>query len=357
MPSMPSTAVSTSCSSATSDRRATRWLSRTAQRARGLLVMGPDCGTAVVAGVGLGFANVVRPGPVGIVAASGTGAQQLMSLLDDAGIGVAHCLGVGGRDLSSAVEGRSTFAAIERLAADDAVELIVVISKPPAAEVAATLRDRAKEVDTPVLVRLLGPGQPDLTQTAAAVAESLGRPWSRADSARSVARAATGRPARAVLRRDPVRRSHARRRRGARRRLVQHPARRPASPRRLAHAVGTSRLHRLRRRSAHRRPAAPDDRRNDPQRRIGVELADPECAVVLLDVVLGHGAHRDPADELAPLIATARKPVIVSLVGTRDDPQGRDQTAARLVEAGAVVHASNAAAAREAVRLVSEGAS
>jgi succinyl-CoA synthetase alpha subunit len=91
--------------------------------------------------------------------------------------------------------------------------------------------------------------------------------------------------------------------------------------------------------------------------RIAVELADPECAVVLLDVVLGHGAHRDPADELAPLIATARKPVIVSLIGTRDDPQGRDQTAARLVEAGAVVHASNAEAAREAVRLVSEGAS
>ncbi|HSS68902.1 MAG TPA: FdrA family protein, partial [Nocardioidaceae bacterium] len=133
---------------------------------QGLLVMGPDCGTAVVGGVGLGFANVVRPGPVGIVAASGTGAQHLMSLLDDAGIGVAHCLGVGGRDLSSAVEGRSTFAAIERLAADDAVELIVVISKPPADEVAATLRERATDVETPVLVRLLGPGQPDLTQTA-----------------------------------------------------------------------------------------------------------------------------------------------------------------------------------------------
>ena len=79
---------------------------------RGLLVMGPDCGTAAVAGVGLGFANTVRPGPVGIVAASGTGAQQLMCLLDAAGVGVSHCLGVGGRDLSAAVSGRSTRQAL-----------------------------------------------------------------------------------------------------------------------------------------------------------------------------------------------------------------------------------------------------
>ena len=82
---------------------------------RGLLVMGPDCGTAVVDGVGLGFANVVRPGPVGIVAASGTGAQHMLALLDGAGIGVTHCLGVGGRDLSADVGGMSTPAALDRL--------------------------------------------------------------------------------------------------------------------------------------------------------------------------------------------------------------------------------------------------
>ena len=75
--------------------------------ARGLLVMGPDCGTAVVGGVGLGFANAVRPGPVGLVAASGTGAQQLMCMLDTREVGVSHCLGVGGRDLSAAVAGRA----------------------------------------------------------------------------------------------------------------------------------------------------------------------------------------------------------------------------------------------------------
>src|SRR6185503_11873532 len=85
---------------------------------RELLVMGPDCGTAVVGGLGLGFANVVSPGPVGIVAASGTGCQQLMTLLDHAGVGVSSALGVGGRDLSAEVRGLSTRTALARLDAD-----------------------------------------------------------------------------------------------------------------------------------------------------------------------------------------------------------------------------------------------
>jgi FdrA protein len=325
----------------------------------GLLVMGPDCGTAVVGGVGLGFANVVRPGPVGIVAASGTGAQHLMALLDDADIGVAHCLGVGGRDLSSAVQGRSTFAAIDRLVRDERVELIVVISKPPAAEVAAALRERATEVGTPVLVRLLGPGEADLTQTAAAVAEALGRPWREptrlgpslepsvgaqpgqlrglfsggtlCDEAMLIAAASLGE----VWSNIP---------------LAGQPAlddSLTAPGRHVFIDFGDDRLT-----AGRPHPMIDGTIRNE---RLARDLDDPDCAVVLLDVVLGHGAHADPAAELAPLIASADKPVIVSLVGTGDDPQGRDGTAARLVDAGAVVHASNAAAAREAVMLVSGG--
>ena len=96
--------------SATTCRSSRRSRSSGPRPTGAVLVMGPDCGTAVVGGVGLGFANVVRPGPVGLVAASGTGAQQLMCLLDGAGVGVTHCLGVGGRDLSAAVGGRSTLA-------------------------------------------------------------------------------------------------------------------------------------------------------------------------------------------------------------------------------------------------------
>ena len=99
---------------------------------RGLLLMGPDCGTAIVGGVGLGFANAVRPGPVGIVGASGTGIQQVACLLDAAGVGLSHALGTGGRDLGAAVEGRTTRRALALLAADPATRVIVLVSKPPA---------------------------------------------------------------------------------------------------------------------------------------------------------------------------------------------------------------------------------
>ena len=102
----------------------------------GVLVMGPDCGTAIVSGVALGFANVVRPGPVGLVAASGTGAQQVSCLLDMAGVGVSHVLGVGGRDLSEAVGGLATLDALAALDEDPATERILVVSKPPAPSVA-----------------------------------------------------------------------------------------------------------------------------------------------------------------------------------------------------------------------------
>ena len=91
----------------------------------GVLVMGPDCGTAVVGGLGLGFANALQPGPVGIVAASGTGAQQVSCLLDAAGVGVTAVLGTGGRDLSAAVAGRSTLAAMQLLDKHPGTELVV----------------------------------------------------------------------------------------------------------------------------------------------------------------------------------------------------------------------------------------
>ena len=142
---------------------------------QGLLVMGPDCGTAVVGGLGLGFANVVQPGPVGLVAASGTGCQQVLALLDHAGVGVTHALGVGGRDLSSEVGGLATREALRRLDADAGVELVVLISKPPAPEVEAEIKDFAASLGTPVELALLGAGHADLTEATEAVLRRLGR--------------------------------------------------------------------------------------------------------------------------------------------------------------------------------------
>ena len=295
---------------------------------RGLLVMGPDCGTAVVGGVGLGFANATRPGPVGIVAASGTGCQQLLALLDHAGVGVGTALGVGGRDLSAEVGGISTLEAMRRLDADDEVELVVVVSKPPAPEVAARVEQAAAEASTPVSLALLGTGQPDLTAAAEAVLTRLGRAvptWPVSG------RAAAGRGG--VVRGLFVGGT-----------LCQE----------ATLIAGTDGGHTFvdfgdddyTQGRAH--PMIDPTLRLEELRRAA---ADPATGVLLLDVVLGHGAEPDPAALLAPALAGVDVPVVVTVVGTTDDPQGRDRQVQVLADAGAEVHLSNAAATRRALEL------
>ncbi len=127
---------------------------------RGLLLMGPDCGTAILDGVGLGFANAVRRGPVGVVGASGTGIQEVTCLLDAAGVGTSHAIGVGGRDLSPEVGGIMTLRALELLAADDATERLVVISKPPDPEVARRVADAAAATGKPAVLAFPGLADP-----------------------------------------------------------------------------------------------------------------------------------------------------------------------------------------------------
>ncbi|MGA9595963.1 MAG: FdrA family protein, partial [Acidimicrobiia bacterium] len=123
---------------------------------RKLLVMGPDCGTAIVHGLGLGFANAVQPGPVGIVGASGTGIQQVCCLLDDAGVGVRHALGTGSHDLSEEIGGLATLQALAALDADPSVAVIAVISKPPAATVADRVRAAAAGCSKPTVIIFMG---------------------------------------------------------------------------------------------------------------------------------------------------------------------------------------------------------
>ena len=123
---------------------------------RDLLFMGADCGTAIIDGVALGFANAVRRGPVGIVGASGTGIQEVSCLLDAAGVGVSHAIGVGGRDLSAEVGGLMTRAGLKLLAGDPDTRVIVVISKPPDPRVADAIEAAAVATGKPVVLALLG---------------------------------------------------------------------------------------------------------------------------------------------------------------------------------------------------------
>ncbi|HEX8092924.1 FdrA family protein, partial [Jatrophihabitans sp.] len=325
---------------------------------RGLLVMGPDCGTAVVGGLGLGFSHTLDHGPVGLVAASGTGAQQLLCLLDAAGVGVSAALGVGGRDLSEAVAGRSTLAALRILDADPGTELILVVSKPPAAPVAERVREVAAELGTPVRFAMLGPGQPDLTQAAEAVLTELAVPvpdwpsWTAAgpgaaesrpgalrglfcggtlcDEAMLIASAELG----------EVRSNIALRPDWALDAGLRWPGH-------LMIDFGDDALTQGR---AH--PMIDPSLRN---RHLAELLADPDTAVVLLDVLLGHGSHPDPVGELLPVLTGSTVPVVVSLIGARRDPQQLEASAQRLHAAGASVFSSNAAATRHALSLLVPG--
>jgi FdrA protein len=302
--------------------------------------MGPDCGTAVVGGAGLGFANAVRPGPVGVVAASGTGAQQVMCLLDAAGVGVSHVLGVGGRDLSPQVSGRSALAALAALDDDPATELIVVVSKPPGPRVAGLIREAARRLDTPVVFALPAPGEDDLTAAVERALAALGRPvprWPRWPAPQPPV--PPGRALRGLFV-------------GGTLRDEADAIVRGLLPGGAGHALLDFGDDAYTRGRAH--PMI------DPTLRLAAvaeHAADPACGVLLLDVVLGYGAEPDPAAALAPALAAARADradlaVVVSLCGTPGDPQGRDRQAAALRKAGASVFASNAEAVRHAVGLL-----
>ena len=125
-------------------------------REKGLLVMGPDCGTAIIQGVGLGFANRVRRGRVGLVGASGTGLQAISSAIHNLGAGVSHAIGTGGRDLKAEVGGMTALQGLGLLANDDETEVIVLVSKPPAPQVAARVLAAAQTLGKPVVVNFVG---------------------------------------------------------------------------------------------------------------------------------------------------------------------------------------------------------
>ncbi|MGY5882951.1 FdrA family protein [Modestobacter lacusdianchii] len=323
----------------------------------GVLVMGPDCGTAIVSGLALGFANVVRRGPVGLVAASGTGAQQVSCLLDAAGVGVSHVLGVGGRDLSEAVGGLATLDALAALDADPATERVLLVSKPPAPSVAARVQEAAAGLSVPVRSAALSAEQPDLTAAVEALLADLGvavPSWpSRPGSADAV-------PAGAVLKgfysggtlADEAM-------------LIAAPVLgdvRSNTPLRPELDLGTDLAARGSVVIDFGDDALTVGRAHpmiDPTLRLEAiaGLAESgEPAVLLLDVVLGHGADPDPAASLVPALRAAGLPTVVALVGTEADPQGWSRQADALAEAGAAVFASNAAAVRHALALMGDQA-
>ncbi len=318
----------------------------------GVLVMGPDCGTAIVSGLALGFANVVRRGPVGLVAASGTGAQQVSCLLDTAGVGVSHVLGVGGRDLSEAVGGLATLDALALLDADPATERVLLVSKPPAPSVVVAVAEAAAELSVPVHRAALSAESPDLTAAVEALLRDTGVAVPEWPSRPVALQAAPGAVLKGLFAGGTLADESM---------LIAAPVLgdvRSNTPLRPELDLGTDLSARghvvvdfgddaLTVGRAH--PMIDPTLRLEALARIA---ASGEPAVVLMDVVLGHGADPDPAASLVPALRAAGLPAVVALVGTEADPQGWSRQADALAAAGAAVFASNAQATRHALDLL-----
>ena len=340
-----------------------------------LLMMGPDCGTAIVDGIPLGFANAVRRGRIGLAGASGTGLQQVSCLVDRLGEGVSQVIGVGSRDLDERVGGLMMRAAIERLAADPATAVIVLVSKPPAAAVARDVLALARASGKPVVVSFVGAAPGPIEAAGAFPAATL------ADAARLAVALARGEPTRGAT----ARRARSAPRGGPR---ATGPPRGEPAPRARAlqrrHALPGGEADPGRGRCGGGRPPATDrghtviDLGDDAftvgrphpmidfrlrNEHIAAAAADPTTAVILLDVVLGYGAHPDPAGALVPAIDDARGrsggravAFVASVCGTAGDPQNLARQEAALSAAGVILAPSNAEAARLAARLAGAAA-
>ncbi|HEU0258375.1 MAG TPA: acyl-CoA synthetase FdrA, partial [Burkholderiales bacterium] len=294
---------------------------------KGLLLMGPDCGTALLAGVPLAFANAVPRGDIGIVSASGTGLQEVSCLVSRLGAGVSHGIGVGGRDLDERVGALGTLAAIDALERDAGTRVIVLLSKPPAPRAAEAVLERLARCAKRSVVCFLGLEKPGLARTLHEAAEmATGK---KIECAEKEIRRVLGRVE--ALYCGGTLCSEAElifRRRGLHGYRVVD--------------LGDDRYTRAR-----PHPMIDPELRNE---HVARALADPEVGVLLVDIVLGYGAHPDPAGVLLKENLSS-KAVVASVVGTDRDPQVRSHQVERLNAAGVLVAPSNALAAEWAASL------
>ncbi len=344
-----------------------------------LMVMGPDCGTAIVDGIPLGFANAVRRGVIGAVAASGTGLQQVTCLIDRWGQGISQAIGTGGHDLSARVGGITMLQGLKALAADPGTRVVVLISKPPDPEIAARVLAAAEAAGKPIVVSFLGADPATLRRPNVHPVRTL-------EDAASLAVALAG-GRRPDPETGPAAAASAQLAPGQRyvRGLYSGGTFCYEALLLLTEALG---------RVASNTPLEPDCRLADVWQseghtaidlgddvftrgrphpmidqtlrieRIQKEAADPEVAVILFDVVLGYGAHADPAAELGPALREAQAAagragrqvaLVGSVCGTAADPQDLGRQEAALRDAGVLLAESNAQAVRIAARIAARG--
>jgi FdrA protein len=321
---------------------------------RGLLVMGPDCGTAIINGVPLAFANVVNRGNIGIVAAAGTGLQEVSCIISNAGAGISQAIGTGGRDVKKEVGGIMFIEALKALAKDEQTKVILLISKPPHPAVLSRINKVLKGIRKPVVTMFIG-ASPGTLDDAALKAVALSHGKQPHEIAMPTVRRCKLKPrqkyirglfsggtfcaeAQILLGKDAYSNAPTDKSRRLKNSLK--------SQKNTFLDLGEDEFT-----VGRPHPMIDYSLRN---KRILEEAADPETAVILLDVVLGYGSHPDPTSEFAGVIREVSRKVAVvcSITGTDKDPQNRSKVAAALKKAGAIVMPSNAAACKLAGSIV-----
>jgi FdrA protein len=351
-------------------------------RDRGLLLIGPGAGTVILNGVALGFANVVPAGPIGIVSAAGTGLQEVSTLIAKNGLGITQGIGTGGRDLKEDVGGIMMLEGLKALQADPNTKVIALVSKPPSKGVAEAILDQVASGDKPTIVGFMGANPEEYRAVPNAIpAKTLEL---TALLAARAAGAKIGDPFQMISIRTAALKSQAEKlcaglKLGQKylrglytggtlcyeaqviwRDMLDTPVLSNAPLRKADHmpdsirSEGNCTVDLGEEEFTVGRPHPMID--NDLRiRRLLQEARDPSVAVIIMDVVLGYGAHPDPAAELGPAIQKAKQiaqaegreiPVVVSVTGTEEDPQVLSRQVKNLKDAGAIVCDSNAMAAQ-----------
>ncbi len=357
-------------------------------RDHGLLLMGPGAGTAILNNVALGFANVIPAGNVGIVSAAGTGLQEVSTLVAKNGLGITQGIGTGGRDLKKEVGGIMMLEGLKALQEDTATEVIALVSKPPAPEVVDLILEQVKKSKKPTIVCFMGGDMSKVAEVETAI------PARTLQEGGLFAAQAAGAQVGDIKQRIADETEQLKKQASELRKSLkpgQKYLRGLFSGGTLCYEAqviwremmdmpvysnaplpGEPSLEDSTKSQEHTtvdlgeeeftvgRPHPMID--NDLRiRRLLQEASDPEVAVIILDVVIGYGAHPDPAAELEAAIVDGRKIAendgrtihfVASVTGTEQDPQGLKHTIATLERAGVIVCESNAAAARLTAMIV-----
>jgi succinyl-CoA synthetase alpha subunit len=343
---------------------------------RHLLVMGPDCGTAIIGGVGIGFANVVRRGPIGTIGVAGTGLQEFTSQVHTAGSGISHAIGTGGHDLSDEIGGLTTFAALEALEADPQTRVIAIVSKPPSPQTLTRLIERIRICTKPVIgcflgTRLDAKSHEGVFQYATTIDEAVQLAlYPIGENSLGKAVSLTAQELENIAKERALWNSRQKYLRGVfaggtfcyqsqqilRDGGITVHSNAPLESKHKLIDSDCSREHTIVDMGADEytvgRPHPMIDGTLRKQR-ILAEAQDPETAVLLLDFILGYNASMEPVAELLDAIREAKQAVanqngkltvVASVCGTDGDPQILDLQVRLLIEAGVFVFQSNAKA-------------